>query len=245
MESVRALMDALDYIMMKSSGPIDDENLAYQRLIGDVTSDVICFLPWRTSISTARHIGFAPESFLACYQLPQAIVSSEPQLCTEAIEHLVADSLILASRLKKKMERIVIVGLSMGSAPATILANLTGSRLVSVTSADRGDLMLWESPAANLIKQKAEDKGYAISDFSSALEGYHPVQNLRNIRDDSIFVVSDCDMFVPAARRAALISAIRPNVKNARILRSRRGHVRTILAATEELPGLLERSDRT
>jgi pimeloyl-ACP methyl ester carboxylesterase len=232
-------MDALDYIMMKSSGPLDDENLAYQRLIGDTASNIICFLPWRTSIATARRIGFAPHKFMACYQLPPAIVSSEPELCAEAVERLVADSLVLLSQFKKKSDRMVVVGLSLGSAPATVLANLTGARLISVTSADRGDLMLWESPAASAVKLKAERKGYRLADFSRALEGYHPVQNLRQVRGDSVFVVSDRDMFVPAARRAALLNAVKPNVSNARVLRSARGHVRTILSAISELPKLI------
>ena len=75
----------------------------------------------------------------------------------------------------------VIVGLSIGSYPATYLANRIGARLCYVASADRADLAVWESPATRIVRQRAQRKGYQLSHYSEALSGTHPAQNLRRV----------------------------------------------------------------
>jgi pimeloyl-ACP methyl ester carboxylesterase len=232
-------MDFLDILMMRRPSDADDESLSYDRLVGDRHSNVLCFLPWRISFPLARRFQLLPKNFLACYEMPPAIVSSEPHQCVEALETIVEDALDLMGSFKVQPATAVFLGLSIGTAPATVLANRTGGRLCSVASADRGDLMLWQSPAAHEIKCKAERKGYRIDDFRRTFQGLNPVENLRNIKRDSIFITSEIDHFVPEVRRRALLHAVRSELPDARIIKSSRGHVRTILSVANQLPGLI------
>src|SRR3977135_2755971 len=112
--------------------------------------------------------------------MPLGIVSSEPGLCVQAMLGLVAD----AERLLPTGQDAVIVGLSVGSYPATYLANRIGARLCSVASANRADVAIWESPATRIIKRRARHKGYDISHYADALVGTHPAQNLKGLAAD-------------------------------------------------------------
>lgn len=233
------MMDALDYVLLKASSEEDDDNLSFQRVLGDTSSRVICFLPWKVTIKTAQRMRIIPKHFLACYQLPSAIVSSEPALCAQAVEVLVDDALSLLRQLSIPSGTITSVGFSMGNGPATVLANKAHARLCSVTSADRGDLMLWQSDAAVDVKHLARRKGYRIGDFREALAGLDPIDNLSNISPDSVFIAAERDMFVPKARRVALLDAVRDIVPSAQIVTADRGHVRTIWQTAQKLPEIL------
>lgn len=233
-------MDTLDYLLLKRPIHLDDQSMSFERAVSRVSSSIICFLPWRVPLPLARSFGLIPSSFLACYELPNALVGSVPERCVEALMVLVGDALGLLNRYK--IERPVIVGLSAGTAPATILADLTGGRLCSVGSADRGDLMLWESPAAVEIKARAIARGYTLRDYYERFDGLNPIDNLRNIRRDSIFAVSNQDPFIPAPRTQALVDRVRKQVPSASIVRSSGGHVRTLRKTIRLLPELLFRS---
>ena len=236
------MMDALDFVLLNASSEQVDDSLSFERVLGDLTSRVICFLPWKVTIQTAKRMKIIPKSFLACYQLPSAIVSSEPALCAQAVEVLVNDALGLLKHLGIEPQSITSVGFSMGNGPATVLANKTGARLCSVTSADRGDLMLWQSDAVIGVKHAARRKGYVSSDFREALAGLDPIDNLSNIGRDSVFIAAERDMFVPRERRIALLDAVRDIVPSALIVTADRGHVRTIWQTAQQLPEILGQS---
>jgi hypothetical protein len=68
-----------------------------------------------------------------------------------------------------------------GTFPGTYLANRIGARLCSVASVHRADLAVWLSPATRVIKHRAVQKGFGLSDYSKALRGYHPGENLARI----------------------------------------------------------------
>ena len=224
------MFDLVDLFLLRRGIPADDRTLAFRRIDGDPASNVIYFLPWHTPFAFARHAGFVPLNFLACYEMPNAIVSSEPELCAQAMLGLVAD----AGRLlvdRGVAEDALIVGLSVGSYPATYLANRIGARLCSVASADRGDLAIWESPATHIIKRRAVNKGYQLSDYSQALFGTHPVENLVNIAADSLFVMGDRDPYVPQACKAGLLRAIETDVPGAQVIRLNAGHFKTLAAS--------------
>ena len=102
--------------------------LAFRRIDGSPASNVIYFLPWFTPFWFARRAGFAPLDFLAAYEMPPAIVSSEPAFCVQATRGLVQDAERLLQKRKIKTEDAVIVGLSVGTYPATYLANRIGAR---------------------------------------------------------------------------------------------------------------------
>ena len=175
-------------------------------------------------------MGVMPKDFIASYEMPGAIVSSEPDLCVEALRRLVEDAKEVAARAGVGEEQLLVFGWSMGSGPATYFANSMGARLRSVASADRGDLLLWESSVVRDIKERAIGKGYQLQDFSEASRGYHPSENLANLRPGSKFVISLRDEFVPQARRRGLVRAVRRHAPGAEITYCDAGHVKTIVA---------------
>jgi len=178
----------------------------------------------------ARHAGFAPLDFLACYEMPNAIVSSEPELCVQAMLGLVEDAeRLLADR--GIADDALIVGLSIGSYPATYLANRIGARLCSVASADRADLAIWESPATRIIRRRAVHKGYQLSDYTDAFLGTHPAENLCGIGGGSIFVMGDHDPFVPSDCKAGLLRAIETHSPSAQVIRLNAGHFKTMVTS--------------
>jgi pimeloyl-ACP methyl ester carboxylesterase len=225
------MLDLLDLLLLRRGIPSDDQTLTFRRIDGQRGSNVIYFLPWHTPLYVARHFGFTPLDFLACYEMPPAIVSSIPDLSVKAATLLVSDAeALLVDRGVKPAEAIVI-GLSVGSFPATLLANRIGARLCAVAAADRADLMLWQSPAARLVKRRCLLRGVDIAHYSHAMKGLHPVQNLAGIAAESMFILGERDPFVPARRTKGLLRAIDRRAPRARVIVLNAGHVKTMIAS--------------
>lgn len=209
----------------------DDTSTGFLRIDGDPRAATMCFLPWRMPYRLAQASGLVPRNFLACYEMPRAIVSSEPELCVRAVHAVVEDALRVLARTRLEPAQLLVVGLSIGNAVATVLANRIGARLCSVASADRGDLTLWESPASLQVKELALAKGYRLADFTSALAGLHTVENLANLAPGSRFVVALKDELVPQARREGLIAAVHRHLPAAEITYVDSGHFGTMSEA--------------
>jgi pimeloyl-ACP methyl ester carboxylesterase len=225
------MFDLFDLLLLRRGTPADDRTLRFRRIDGSATAKVIYFLPWHTRFVFARQAGFAPLDFLACYEMPLAIVSSVPELCVQAMQGLVADAECLLQDRTIRGKDAVIVGLSVGTYPATYLANRIGARLCSVASADRADLAIWESPATRMVKHRAIQKGLQLSDYSMALDGTHPAQNLKGIARNSIFVIGQRDPFIPARRNAGLLQAIEKQVRSALVIKLDGGHFKALRAS--------------
>ena len=136
------MLDLLDLLLLKRGLPSDDQTLTFRRIDGDANAKVIYFLPWHTPFSICRQAGFTPLDFLACYEMPCGIISSDPERGVEAMRLLAADAEALLAARGVPPSEALIVGLSVGSYPAIYLANRIGARLCAVAAADRGDLML-------------------------------------------------------------------------------------------------------
>src|SRR5690606_22603804 len=78
----------------------DDTSMEYQRFDGDPHSATLCFLPWRMPYRLAMGMRVVPPDVLACYEMPRAIVSSEPELCVQAVEAVTADAMRLIGRAR-------------------------------------------------------------------------------------------------------------------------------------------------
>lgn len=224
-------MDALDRIALSASFiSAGTSSGGFRRYDGVPGSNVVLFLPWNTTYWLARLLGLTGIEFLACYETPGALVSADPSRCTDAMREVLFDSEQL---LKKAHVRDpLVIGMSLGSYPATVLANRIGARLISVCSADRGDRMIWESPATKAVKQVAISKGYGLPHYARAMEGLHPVQNLSGIAAGSTFVFARHDALVPRRRTVALASAVRQQAPKARIVHMNLGHVATIITSS-------------
>lgn len=226
----------LDNVLLSMSQDGDDCDLSFERHDGDPASHILCFLPWKTPLALAQKFQLVPSNYLACFVLPNAIVSSEPDLCKTAMHRLISDALDLVAKAKVS-SRAVIVGLSMGSAPATAVANILQAELFSVASADRGECILWESPACQEIRLRAERKGHRLDDFAAALQGLNPVDNFDHITSTSRFFIGKKDEYVPEPRRLALIQALESRVPHCARHTIGRGHVLTMVEAMRAFNG--------
>lgn len=209
----------------------DDTSTEFVRVDGDQHAATIVCLPWQMPYRLAKAARLVPKPFLVCYEMPRAIVSSEPELCIRALNGVIEDATRVALRASIPPRELLIVGLSIGNAAATLLANRLGARLCSIASADRGDLTLWESPAARHVKERAEAKGYRLSDFTQSLQGMHTVDNLANLAPGSRFVVGLKDEFLPKARREGLVRAVHRVLPAAEVSYVDRGHIGTMTEA--------------
>lgn len=173
-------------------------------------------------------MGLVPTTFLACYELPRGFISPEPQRLLQNFRAMTADAARLVATYGKDPRRLLLIGLSLGSAPATYLANRFGGLLLSVASADRGDLMLWQSPATAIERQRAMQAGFTLGDFTSQMQGCHPVENLGSLAAGSTFVIGLHDEIVPRARRQALSAAVDQGGDQLHIHELAASHVRTL-----------------
>src|SRR5262245_19327376 len=227
--SVSVMLDFVDLLLVRRGIARDDCSLTFRRIDGSPGSKVVYFLPLQTSFSVARQLGFLPLEFLAAYEMPNAIASSEPGRCLQAMLTLANDAEQLLNDNHIAARDAVVVGLSAGSYPATFLANRIGARLCSVASADRVDLLIWQSPAAGIIRRRASRKGYVVSHYSNTLEGSHPAQNLRGLAPHSLFVVGRGDPFIPVGRVNGLLAAIEAHAPRCHVVRLAAGHVKTMM----------------
>lgn len=201
---------------------MQSEVLSFRRIDGDRTAEAIYFLPWRTSFELAMQFGLlALQRWRACYELPPAIVSAEPAQCAEAIEAITRDVARLAAEDGPPK---LLIGFSMGSVPATVLAAQFHARLWSIASADRGELMIWQSPKVREVRREAERKGYRMEDFASALARFNPVACVPAIDPASFFASGRFDRTIPAARRRALLQCAAARVRTKNIHRLPLGH---------------------
>ncbi|WP_072396942.1 hypothetical protein [Hyphomicrobium sp. CS1GBMeth3] len=228
---LRAMLYSLGQDLFRPRSVGDDTSTAFLRVDGDPNATLMCFLPWRMPYRLAQASRIVPPSFLACYEMPRAIVSSEPELCVEAVHAVVNDAERIIARKSIDPARLLVVGLSIGNAVATVLANRIGARLCSIVSADRGDLTLWASPASRQVKELAQSKGYRLSDFTQVMHGLHTVENLSNLAPDSRFVIGLKDELIPEARREGLIAAVRRELPAAEITYVDSGHFGTMSEA--------------
>lgn len=228
----------LDEFLLSLSKDGDDRALTFKRYLGSPESNVICFLPWKTPLALAQRFGLVPSEYLACYELPNAIVSSQPELCAVAMRNLIEDAVGLL-RSHGLGADAVVIGMSMGSAPATVVANEVGATLRSIASADYGHLMLWESPATQEIRRRAEANGFGLNDYENALAGLNVLENFTNLSAKSTFVFGRKDKYVPQERRWSLEKALRRWAPQFELRFVDRGHILTMAEAMRGFDGVM------
>ena len=201
----------------------DCQSRSFARFDGDWPEGPVFYLPWRTDFKVARRAGLLPtRHFAACYRLPDDIVSPDPSTCGDRIAELVDDAINFAHRHGPPS---FVVGYSLGTVPATLLAARLATRLWSFASADRGDLMIWSSPAASGIKSQAERLGYGRDDFSIALHSLNPVDRIGEVHPDSRLVVGRFDRLIPRERSRRLIERARGHLPKQNVIELPLGHL--------------------
>ena len=222
------MLNLADRCLLGRSKPAADLDMRWRRIEGRPSAGIVCFLPWRTPFRVARRIGLVPRDFAACYELPAAIVSASPWAIGAAVRGLVGDACqVIDGRVGR--DRAIVIGYSIGTLPASVVAGRLGVKLLSIASADRGDLMIWESRAARDVRRRAQALGQTVGDFAQALDGLNPVEQIAHIGAGSIFVSGARDLFIPAARRAALADAVRRSPRRHVVMELAQGHVGTLV----------------
>ncbi|MGY3452097.1 hypothetical protein [Bradyrhizobium sp. USDA 4353] len=214
--------------------PLSPDELRPRRIDGRDPRGAIYFLPWGMGFATARWLGLVRGyDWQACYRLPDAMVSPDPELCAGCIAAIEQDVTRLTARHGPPSR---LVGFSLGSVPATLMAGRLGRPVWSFASADRGELMIWSSPAARAIRREAERRGLRRDDFAAALHRYNPIHWIDRVAPDSRLVVGRFDRMVPRARGQALLDRARRRIIGDHLVELPLGHV-AVLAAS----GFLQR----
>src|SRR6476660_1014358 len=124
-----AMFDLLDLWLLRRGIPTDDSTLTFRRVDGNPRSTVVYFLPWHTPFSVARHVGLIRLDYLACYEMPPAIVSSRPDLSVVALHRVVGGAEPLRAARHVRGRDAMLLGRSAGTFRAADLANRIGARL--------------------------------------------------------------------------------------------------------------------
>jgi hypothetical protein len=202
---------------------------SFSRIDGPDRSGPAYFLPWKTEFSTAVRFGLiAADDWRCCYRLPDSIVSPSPEACVRSVRELQED---FGKQCVLIGPPSLVIGFSMGTVPATLISNEYGVPLWSFASADRGELMIWSSPAARSIRLEAEQRGYQLADFASALSAINPINCLDNIDPASRFIVGSFDRYVPVERSEPLILMATIRMPRKNVLRLPLGHKGVMLAS--------------
>jgi hypothetical protein len=200
-----------------------DGDDGFRRIVGNDDRGGIYFLPCRTSFRTAVRFGLLGlRRWRLCYQLPISIVSPDPERAAASIQRVLADA---TEQIERGGPPSLLIGLSMGSVPATVLAGRHRTRLWSFASADRGDLMIWQSPAAQAVRLAAEARGLTLDDYTRALTGLNPVEWLDRIDPRSRFSIGAFDRFVPLSRRYELMKRAAKTIPMQNVLIEPLGHL--------------------
>lgn len=238
------MFELIDTYLLRRHSRIDDNELQARRILGETASEpVIYFLPCSTSFRMARIMGLIGDDFLACYEMPPALTSADPNSIFAALRLLLDDAKGLIASRGIPERSVRVVGYSLGSYPACFLANHLRTRLVSIAPADRGDLMIWESRASEMLRRRARANGFDVDDFVRILRGYNPIENLQHLAPESTFIFGKSDPFVPEARSSALMDAIRTSSRatgrDLRIIEVEGGHLRTLVSGARLVLGSL------
>lgn len=201
---------------------------SFRRAVRSLRKRMVCFLPYGVSRSFAANTGLVPPGCSHAVELPDAMLSANPRCCAEAIR-AVAEAAI-EDLLRHGPKLPLIIGQSLGSVPAAIVANALQTRLLAIASADYGHRMIWESAAALPTRVAASALGVERRQFARALRGLNPIENLSGLSSGSCFVNGDRDYYVPAARWRALHLAVRKLRPEIKCLVLPAGHISTLYA---------------
>jgi pimeloyl-ACP methyl ester carboxylesterase len=237
------MFDILDQLLLRGLAPRDNHRLIGRAIVRRAHGPaIICFLPWNTSYYMSFGLGLVDNRFAVCFELPPALICSEPDLSARAMRQLMSEAEAMVG--EGQSEQLTIVGYSLGTYPATYLANRLSARLISIAPADRGDLMLWQSPAVDRVRERAIANGYTLADYTAALTGLHPIDNIAFLGSGSTFLFGTEDPFIPTPRSDALLAAVKARCTGIEVRHVEGGHIRTLLTGASYVRKLITASAR-
>ena len=143
---------------------------------------ILIFLGWRKKYDEnvfEKLYTFFPERKKVIYELPNTILSSDPETAASTYKAMTEHALDSA----QKNNADTVFGMSIGSTLALYVANrysgiddirltLPGYKIAST---------VWEACVTKKVVKDAESAGYSKSDFGKKLSDYDPVNNISNI----------------------------------------------------------------
>jgi hypothetical protein len=160
--------------------------------------------------------------------MPRSVVSGDPLGSLARLEEIVDDA---QERISLLSQAPLIIGFSIGTVPATCLANRHRAPLLSICSAPRGADIIWKSPLARPIKHHAIALGFTRGQFRTALRRIDPENNLARLPEGSAFVAASGDKVIPSEQTAEWLRLVATNVPDPSISVTPLGHVATIMAS--------------
>jgi hypothetical protein len=160
--------------------------------------------------------------------MPRNVVCGDPLCSLERLEEIVDDAQERISRIARTP---LIIGFSIGTVPATCLANRHSAPLLSICSAPRGADIIWQSPLARPIKHHAIALGFTRGQFRTAFRRIDPANNLARLPEGSAFVAGAGDKVIPHEQTAEWLRLVATSVPYPSISVTSLGHVATIMAS--------------
>jgi hypothetical protein len=160
--------------------------------------------------------------------MPRNVVSGDPLRSLARLEEIVDDA---QERISRLAQAPLIIGFSIGTVPATCLANRHRAPLLSICSAPRGADIIWQSPVARPIKHHAIALGFTRGQFRTALRRIDPANNLARLPEGSAFIAGAGDKVIPREQTAERLRLVATSVPQPSISVTPLGHVATIIAS--------------
>jgi len=186
----------------------------------------ICFLP-----EFALRFGYIRNKIFSkrncdVYVIPKTAIQPNPESTKELLEKITENAI---NNYSEKREKINILGVSLGNAPAYKFANaFPVNQFVSVAPGSFLPECVWESIATRRI---AENSRETLDDYREALDDFSPIRNLDNLEANSLEVyLGKCDKMIPYKRGKELVDEMKKKELNPRTtIFPASGHCETIL----------------
>ena len=220
-----SILDYLYVISENRSGEIPKE-IQHIQTSGEDAENWICFLP--EGVLKFSHTRKRILSMRNCdvYVLPRNAIQPNPESTKELLEKITENAI---NNYSEKREKINILGVSLGNAPAYKFANaFPVNQFVSVAPGSFLPECVWESIATRRI---AENSRETLDDYREALDDFSPIRNLDNLGANSLEVyLGKCDKMIPYKRGKELVDEMKKRELNPRTtIFPASGHCETIL----------------
>jgi hypothetical protein len=191
----------------------------------------VCFLPWRTTLKTAKKYNLLPmEGNLIVYEVPDNLLGSIPTFTLDAFDSIKKDFEKTFKEYKLINKEIAFWGLSAGTMPAFYFANkYTCKKLITVCPTTRLGEGIFSTFAARNIKRKSIKDGYTAELYDELIKNINIENNLTNLPDDITIHIARFDKFVPFSGGNKLASKIKEIKKDVVIKKHNIfGHILTL-----------------
>jgi len=170
---------------------------------------------------------FPENANVYAYCLPRAAIQPDP-VQTRGFLQRVTDEAVERLGSLENPDKLSIIGISLGNAPAFKIANsFPLETLISVVPGSKLPECIWESIATNRI---VRGSGKTLEDYQDALKDFSTIENLQGVSANNIEVyLGAYDLMIPYSRGQELVRAMEsrgldPKVRTYRLS----GHVEAI-----------------